>query len=313
MAEKRAGGDDLDDDFYVYEPITDEVDDDDEHVEKKASTPKVTPKAKETKKRKADDEDAAPTPKKTKVEPNGEPGVASADKKAKRKAQKEKLKAKLKEKDLKHEELIANGPEAQAKLFAETIKKTYKDLSDLELEPLFLSGEHFGQDHLFTSERKAENLAEYIKTIEPEWSTVFGAEKKKKKGKESAKGSPVLLIITSAGIRSADVFRALGDFNKECRVGKLFAKHMKVPEQVAFLKGTHIKIAVGTPNRLCKLIEEGALKLDRLKYVLVDATYRDVKNRSLFQMTELVSDLLTLYKTHCLNRIKEGHTKMLMF
>eukprot|EP00128_Syssomonas_multiformis_P005055 Colp12_sorted_trinity150504_noHs@9995 len=211
MAEKRAGGDDLDDDFYVYEPITDEVDDDDEHVEKKASTPKVTPKAKETKK------------------------------------------------------------------------------------------------------RKAENLAEYIKTIEPEWSTVFGAEKKKKKGKESAKGSPVLLIITSAGIRSADVFRALGDFNKECRVGKLFAKHMKVPEQVAFLKGTHIKIAVGTPNRLCKLIEEGALKLDRLKYVLVDATYRDVKNRSLFQMTELVSDLLTLYKTHCLNRIKEGHTKMLMF
>lgn len=38
-----------------------------------------------------------------------------------------------------------------------------------------------------------------------------------------------------------------------------FAKHMKVDEQVAFLKNTKTGIGVGTPSRLIELIENGRL------------------------------------------------------
>jgi hypothetical protein len=38
---------------------------------------------------------------------------------------------------------------------------------------------------------------------------------------------------------------------------QLFAKHMKVPEQVNYLHMTRVSIAVGTPARIAKLISEG--------------------------------------------------------
>ena len=54
-------------------------------------------------------------------------------------------------------------------------------------------------------------------------------------------GAPHTLVVTASGIRAADMFRALktglpkqGINNPN--VAKLFAKHMKVAEQVAFLK-----------------------------------------------------------------------------
>lgn len=37
-------------------------------------------------------------------------------------------------------------------------------------------------------------------------------------------------------------------------------------------------LAVGTPNRLCKLADSGALKLDRLKHVVLDVNL-DAKQR----------------------------------
>ena len=40
------------------------------------------------------------------------------------------------------------------------------------------------------------------------------------------------------------------------RVGKLFAKHLKAAEQVDFLRTTLVDIAVGTPNRLAKIMED---------------------------------------------------------
>ncbi len=63
-----------------------------------------------------------------------------------------------------------------------------------------------------------------------------------------------------------------------CKVGKLFAKHFKQAEQEAVLSSTVMHVAVGTPNRLIKLIEAGALKLGRLRYVVVDVAM-DAKKR----------------------------------
>lgn len=39
-----------------------------------------------------------------------------------------------------------------------------------------------------------------------------------------------------------------------------------------------MRIAAGTPNRLCKLADSGALQLDRLAHVVVDVQL-DVKQR----------------------------------
>lgn len=53
-------------------------------------------------------------------------------------------------------------------------------------------------------------------------------------------GAPHTLVITASGIRAADVFRALKSGLaeqgvKKASIAKLFAKHMKVDEQVAHL------------------------------------------------------------------------------
>ncbi len=52
-------------------------------------------------------------------------------------------------------------------------------------------------------------------------------------------------------------------------VAKLFAKHFKVDEQVEVLKA-FTPIGCGTPNRLAKLADIGALNLDHLKLLIID-------------------------------------------
>ena len=61
-------------------------------------------------------------------------------------------------------------------------------------------------------------------------------------------------------------------------MGKLFAKHFKVGEQQEALAKGPLAVAVGTPNRIGKLADLGALRLDRLKYLLVDV-HLDAKQR----------------------------------
>ena len=63
-----------------------------------------------------------------------------------------------------------------------------------------------------------------------------------------------------------------------CKVGKLFAKHFKVEEQQADLAKRRLAVAVGTPNRLTKLADLGALRLDRLRLIAVDV-HLDAKQR----------------------------------
>lgn len=48
---------------------------------------------------------------------------------------------------------------------------------------------------------------------------------------------------------------------KDNAVAKLFAKHMKVAEQVEFLKNKKSGIGVGTPARLMELIDNGLFAL----------------------------------------------------
>ncbi len=63
-----------------------------------------------------------------------------------------------------------------------------------------------------------------------------------------------------------------------CRVVKLFAKHLKVPEQQKHLESSPVGIGCGTPNRVLKLADMDALKLDRLRLLVLDMKL-DAKQR----------------------------------
>lgn len=90
-----------------------------------------------------------------------------------------------------------------------------------------------------------------------------------------------------------------------------FAKHFKVEEQVSFLQKNNTGIAVGTPQRLIDLIENGnhnsiillassangvpgSLSLASLKRLVVDASYIDSKKRGIVDMRETMMPLVKL-------------------
>lgn len=94
-----------------------------------------------------------------------------------------------------------------------------------------------------------------------------------KSSKNSDNGTPRVIVLCLSGIRCADVVRELRSVQGKGEVAKagrftpfggladltdqLFAKHMKVQEQVDYLRVTRTSIAVGTPARIAKLITEG--------------------------------------------------------
>lgn len=64
-------------------------------------------------------------------------------------------------------------------------------------------------------------------------------------------------------------------------VSKLFARHFKLAQHITHLTSTPVAIGVGTPDRIAKLIEAKALKLDRLRWIVLDTTWVDTKSYSL--------------------------------
>lgn len=82
-------------------------------------------------------------------------------------------------------------------------------------------------------------------------------------------GCPLVVVICAGARRAAEVINSIS-VDLQVKVAKLFAKHFKVQEQIDALNRQHFPIAVGTPNRLYKLAELGALKLSNTQLVLVD-------------------------------------------
>lgn len=108
----------------------------------------------------------------------------------------------------------------------------------------------------FAEPRVAENLPGFLEKF-------AAPRRKKKKGPKLSdapqeKGAPHTLVVAGAGLRAADLTRALRQFQtKDCMVAKLFAKHIKLQEAVETTKKTRMGIGVGTPQRLIDLLENG--------------------------------------------------------
>lgn len=94
-------------------------------------------------------------------------------------------------------------------------------------------------------------------------------------------------------------------------VAKLFAKHIKMPEAIEYVKRTRyvhslglahlmrlrIGIGIGTPQRLLDLLEKDVLKTKNLRRIVIDGSHLDQKKRSVFDMKELLDPLIKLLST----------------
>ncbi|EEP75624.1 conserved hypothetical protein [Uncinocarpus reesii 1704] len=143
-----------------------------------------------------------------------------------------------------------------ADYLAQKAKRHNKDLTAVELDDIYVPDYAFTDTTLWESPRTLENLPAFLKKYSPKKGSLLSQA-------AEANGSPHTLLVTLAGLRAADLTRALRQFqNQDCAVAKLFAKHIKLAESQEFVKKTRelkrcgrVGIGIGTPVRLNDLID----------------------------------------------------------
>jgi protein CMS1 len=87
-----------------------------------------------------------------------------------------------------------------------------------------------------------------------------------------------------------------------------------ISTHVNIANGCRIGIGVGTPARIQDLIKAEALKTTNLKRVVIDASYVDQKERSIFDMKEIFVPLLDFLSCKKLNKgYEDGTLQVLVF
>jgi protein CMS1 len=119
----------------------------------------------------------------------------------------------------------------------------------------------------------------------------------------------LLLLRALRAQRVLELLKELPEFNRGCRVAKLFSRHIKPEEQAELLAAAPVCIAVGTPARIDKLVAMGALSLGRCSLLVLDCQ-RDVKQRSLLDIAETKRDTWQLWRAHLATRIAAGDTRV---
>uniref|UniRef100_A0A7S2DD59 Uncharacterized protein n=1 Tax=Octactis speculum TaxID=3111310 RepID=A0A7S2DD59_9STRA len=105
-----------------------------------------------------------------------------------------------------------------------------------------------------------------------------------------------LLVLCASAQRAVNLVRVLRPMHR-LPVAKLFGKHLKVAEQQESLRWQKSAIAVGTPNRVMKLVEAGALSLEGV-FICLDANHKDLKNYSLLTLPGVSDDLFSFFTEH---------------
>ncbi|TDZ31596.1 Protein CMS1 [Colletotrichum spinosum] len=181
---------------------------------------------------------------------------------------------------------------------AQKLARFGTDLSPVELSDLSISANAIKDTTSWTEPRALDKLPAFLEK--------FAEKPEKLPTAPEKKGAPHTIIVAAAGLRAADIVRAVRQFqNKKSTVAKLFAKHMKVDEQVKFLQGTRTGIAVGTPARLMELADNGALSLEKVQRIVVDASHIDQKKRGVMDMKDT---MMPLAKWLTRKELKERYT-----
>lgn len=111
-----------------------------------------------------------------------------------------------------------------------------------------------------------------------------------------------LIVITSSGLKKLD---------KNVKVEKGWSKQIKLESQLQALKNK-VDFIVGTPNRICKLFEIGGLFASNLHYVIIDASFKTVKNFNIFDQFDTRPDLFQLFRTHLQDAVISKQAKIVL-
>ncbi len=169
----------------------------------------------------------------------------------------------------------------------------------------------------------AMRAAELTRALRPLLPSGESQEEGKSKGKKSGSGE------NGKGNKREE---GGADDAKQATVAKLFARHFKVREQAEFLR-THITpLAVGTSARVSALLdladegeekekEEGKaasapppLELTEVRAIVVDASWRDAKARSVVDGLDTRQELFRLLaRREVKARLRDGSCKLVLF
>jgi len=278
--------DDLGDDWWVKDVVKDTDNQSGEKVNvktKKSNKVKKESTKKKSKKRKLKEIQNEEKPDDNKDENQPE-------KKKKKKKKKKKVAVEDKQKEPPSLELLWT-------FFQTELEKTLSEIEIEDLKPKDSDNWYLQADE--TDHAEINNLSPYLKHVIPNLKTDI-----EKVG--SRPGSPSILIITSSAVRAVNLLRASAVFTgkTDCKTIKLFAKHLKIDDQIEKLKKP-VHFAIGTPNRILKLIESGALNTRSLKHIIIDWSWEDQKKRTITTMPDVKEDLLKLFQNYFLTRCKK--------
>ncbi|KAJ1341290.1 hypothetical protein BSLG_004152 [Batrachochytrium salamandrivorans] len=109
-----------------------------------------------------------------------------------------------------------------------------------------------------------------------------------------------LLIVCSSAERTLEIIKGFKATLLNVRILKLFARHIKLPEQVGLVNTKAFPIGVGTPHRIAKLLMDDSAQpgLSKLQHIVFDQSYMDSKKLQLFDSAEKeLAEILTV-STH---------------
>ncbi|KAF6718603.1 Protein CMSS1 [Oryzias melastigma] len=172
--------------------------------------------------------------------------------------------------------------------------------SVIELEELKLADSSF-----LSSNDLTHTLSSYLKQVCPKWAKI--------QKQHSESGSVVILIVCSSALRAIELIKQVTAFKGEAKAVKLFAKHIKMEEQVKLLRKGVAHIGVGTPGRIAALIEKEGLNLQALRYVVLDWNWRDQKLRRMVDIPEIKLDLMKLLESGIFSACREEKVKIGLF
>ncbi|KAG6821162.1 hypothetical protein H0H93_005382 [Arthromyces matolae] len=191
--------------------------------------------------------------------------------------------------------------------------KVFSNVTVLELEDMRIPASSIADTTSWTGPRTLDQLADFIIRTNPTLT-------KRLAQKSKSTGAPTLLFVTGAALRVADVTRVLKDRklrgDKGGEVAKLFAKHFKLSEHVAYLRRTKVGAAVGTPGRIGKLLcETDALAVSALSHIILDLSYQDSKKRSLLDIPETRDEVFktVLGGPKVMQAIQKGTIQVILF
>ncbi|XP_047226054.1 protein CMSS1 isoform X1 [Girardinichthys multiradiatus] len=287
-------GDDLGDDWWKHKDASEaeeETEQEKQPAEKAKTKPekrkRMTEKSPKAKKKKNNDQKEFTVPHKKEVEEE-----QSTEHRRKRKRKKKTI-----------TDILATSepkPGSAADL-QDLVTQYFSDKrSVIELEDLKLQNSSF-----LSSNDLTHTLSSYLKQVCPKWAKI--------QKQHTEKSSVVILIVCSSALRTIDLIKQLTAFKGEAKAVKLFAKHIKIEEQVKLLQKGITHIGVGTPGRISALIEKEGLNLQALKYLIVDWNWRDQKLRRMLDIPEIKLDFMKLLESGVLTACKEDKVKIGLF